>query len=162
MDDWGNLDRLALGLSVVGFALAVIGSVLGVLSAVRMGRLRREAGLPESMPSHFRQRERLLEVLEQGPGSREQMIRLRSYARWLRSQRWLELTSVGMTIGQWGFLVEAPFWWWGPFAVAFTLFAIAFIVLTERNARPADTFLRRYPETEPMGDEATGDRGPLV
>ncbi|MCD5354691.1 hypothetical protein [Kineosporia mesophila] len=162
MDDWGNLDRLALGLNVVGFALAVVGGALGVLSAVRVGRLRREAGLPESMPGHFQQRQKLLEALEHGPRPREQMIRLRLYARWLRSQRWLELTSVGMTLGQWGFLVKAPFWWWGPFALAFTLFSIAFIVLTERNARPADAFLRRYPEKEPVGDETTGDRGPVA
>ncbi|WP_269328212.1 hypothetical protein [Kineosporia mesophila] len=43
-----------------------------------------------------------------------------------------------------------------------TVIYLPLLVFTERNARIAEEFLRRYPEGEPVGDEVAGDRGPVA
>ncbi|GAA3627663.1 hypothetical protein GCM10022223_51200 [Kineosporia mesophila] len=60
-----------------------------------------------------------------------------------------------------GFL-ERPSVWQICVAGLVTVIYLPLLVFTERNARIAEEFLRRYPEGEPVGDEVAGDRGPVA
>ncbi|WP_285600598.1 hypothetical protein [Kineosporia sp. NBRC 101731] len=161
MHEKGIADPAGFVLTLLGISLVFLGSVVVLLSVDRQTRKRQAAALVSKVPNDLGQRRALLAALGSGTAP-ERLTELRLYATALRSRRWMVLLQTGVLMGSWGSFLQTPSGGQVSVAGLVTVIYLPLLVFSERNARVADTFLRRYPEGEPMGDEATGDRGPVA